>query len=305
MLDLRLASHGRFQIAVLALVLAGGGWGLAALTTRLPGAALVLAEAVLAFALAFTAQAQGRSRSRRALLAGPALLACALADACFLPWAGTSPVATLVVGPLYGLVTSLGLIPAHLVRPVSDRIDLAMAALAEDAGSATHALAERARISFRRLAAGLRRSPGAESLRLLQLAEAGTLQACALALRCRELRSEIAAMGRDVLDERRTRLATRLDATNDPEARRSLRAAFVETREMGDRVGALATASERIEARLELQVILLEGTALAVALRRATEEAGAAAMLAPLAERLRDAGIEMQAEAQALTDLGV
>ncbi|HJX51529.1 MAG TPA: hypothetical protein VJ801_02075, partial [Polyangia bacterium] len=80
--------------------------------------------------------------------------------------------------------------------------------------------------------------------------------------------------------------------------------AFAETREIGDRVGALTTASERIEARLELQVILLEGTALAVALRRASEETGPAAMLAPLAERLRDAGIELQAEAQALTDLG-
>ena len=304
MLDLRLASHARFQIAVLALVLAGGGWALAALTAGLPVAALVLVEAGLAFALAFAAQTQARTRIQRALLAGPALLACALAHACFFPGAGASPVATLVVGPLYGLVTSLGLFPAHLVRPVPDRIDLAVAALAEDAGSATHDLAERARTSFRRLAAGLRRSPGAESLRLLQLAETGTQQACALALRCREMRTEIAAMGRTVLDERRAHLATRLDATNDPDARRSLRAAFAETREIGDRVGALTTASERIEARLELQVILLEGTALAVALRRASEETGPAAMLAPLAERLRDAGIELQAEAQALTDLG-
>jgi hypothetical protein len=51
-------------------------------------------------------------------------------------------------------------------------------------------------------------------------------------------------------------------------------------------------------------VTLLEGTALAVAARRATWDASAAAALAPLAERLRDAGIELQAEAEAGAELG-
>src|SRR5512133_824685 len=113
-IDLRLASHRRFQLGVLALVLAGAGWSLARLAVRLPVAGLVAGEAVLALVLAFIAQGQQRSRGLRALLVLPALLACALAAACFLPWARLSPGAVLVVGPLFGLVTSLGLLPAHL-----------------------------------------------------------------------------------------------------------------------------------------------------------------------------------------------
>jgi hypothetical protein len=60
MLDLRLASHGRFQMAVLVLVLAGAGWALARLAIRLPVAGLVTGEAVLAVALALTARGQQR-----------------------------------------------------------------------------------------------------------------------------------------------------------------------------------------------------------------------------------------------------
>jgi hypothetical protein len=241
----------------------------------------------------------------RILLAVPALLACAFAAACFLPWVGRSPGATLVVGPLYGLVTGLGLLPAHLVRHLPDRIELALAAIGDGADAATRALAGRAQAAFRRLEAWLRHNPGAESRRLVQLAEAGSLQACALAQRCRELRAETAVMGQSVLAERHVHLESRLAATSDPAARRSLLAACAEAREIDARASALATAGERIEARLELQVTLLEGTALAVALRRASEEVGEEALLAPLSERLRDAGIELQAEAQALTELGV
>ena len=305
MLDLRLASHGRFQLAVLALALAGTGWALAALAARLPAVALVAGEAVLAVALALTAQSRQRSRGLRALLAMPALLTCALAAACFLPWARLSPSATLAAGPLYGLVTSLGLLPAYLVRHVPDRIELALATLSDGADSPSQALAERAQAAFRRLEAWLQRNPGVESRCLLELAEAGTLQACALAHRCRELRAEMAVMGQTVLAERKVHLQTRLAATSDPDARRSLLAACAESREIDARASALTTADERIEARLELQVTLLEGTALAIALRHASEEAGEAALLAPLSDRLRNAGIELQAEAQALTELGV
>ena len=303
--DLRLASHRRFQIAVLLLVLAGTCWALALVAFRLPAVALTAGEAVLALGLAYTAQGPERSRSLRVLLAAPVLLACLLAAACFLPWTLRTSSALLVVGPLQGLVTSLGLLPAHLVRRVPDRIEIALATLGAGADSATRALAERAQAAFRQLEARLRRNPGAESRRLVQLAEGGTLQACALAHRCHELRAEMATMGQTVREERQVHLQARLAATSDPDARRSLQAACAEARVIDERASALARAGERIEARLELQVTLLEGTALAVVLRRASEEAGEAALFAPLSERLRDAASDLQAEAQALAELGV
>jgi hypothetical protein len=305
MLGLRLASHRRFQSTVLALVVVGAGGALLAVAARLPAVTLVAGQAVVAVALAFTAQGRERSRGLRALLAVPAVLACGLAAACFLPWAALSSGAMLAAGPFFGLVSSLGLLPAHLVRYVPDRIELAFAALRGGSEDAARALAMRAQAAFRRLEARLRHTPGAESRRLVQLAEAGALQACALAQHGHELAAEILAVGPTGPEERQARLRTRLAATNDSDARRSLLAACAEAREIDARASALATAAERIEARLELQVTLLEGTALAVALRRASEEAGEAELLAPLCQRLREAGIELQAEAQALTELGV
>jgi hypothetical protein len=301
MLGLRLASHRRFQSAVLVLVLAGAGGALLVVAARLPAVTLLAGEAVVAAVLAFTAQSHERSRGQRAVLAMPAVLASGLAAICFLPWAALSSGAMLAVGPFFGLLTSLGLLPSHLVRHVPDRVERAFAALG---GDRERALALRAETAFRRLGTRLRQVPGAESRRLLQLAEAGTLEACALAQHCHELAAEMAALGPTSPQERQDRLRARLAGTSDPEARRSLLAACAEAREIDARATALAAAAERFEARLELQVTLLEGTALAVALRRASEEAGEA-VLAPLCQRLREAGIELQAEAQALSELGV
>ena len=68
----------------------------------------------------------------------------------------------------------------------------------------------------------------------------------------------------------------------------------------GARADALAGTALRIRARLELQVAMLEDTALAVAARQASAVVGEADALAPLADRLHDAGRDLHAQAQAI-----
>ena len=65
---------------------------------------------------------------------------------------------------------------------------------------------------------------------------------------------------------------------------------------------ALAGAATRVRARLELQVAMLEGTALAVAARQASAAVDQADALAPLADRLHEVGSDLHEQTQALAE---
>jgi hypothetical protein len=69
---------------------------------------------------------------------------------------------------------------------------------------------------------------------------------------------------------------------------------------LDERAGVLAGSAARIRARLELQVAMLEDTAVAVAARQASAVVGEADALTPLADRLHEAGRDLHVQAQAL-----
>ena len=71
---------------------------------------------------------------------------------------------------------------------------------------------------------------------------------------------------------------------------------------LDERTQALAGAAARVRARLELQVAMLEETALAVAARQATAAVDQADALAPLADRLHEAGCDLHDQAAALAE---
>ena len=98
-------------------------------------------------------------------------------------------------------------------------------------------------------------------------------------------------------------LTERAAETADESARRDLVRAARAAQALEERARALAEVAERIRARLEREVATLEETALAVAARQASAAVGEAAGLAPMAERLLEAGRELQEQAQALVDL--
>jgi hypothetical protein len=90
------------------------------------------------------------------------------------------------------------------------------------------------------------------------------------------------------------------DATAQADFGKAARSAAALLRHLGD----LDAAADRVRARLALQVGALESTALALTTRRASAVADQALALAPLVERLDEAGAELRAEASALAELG-
>jgi hypothetical protein len=165
------------------------------------------------------------------------------------------------------------------------------------------ALAQRAAVAHARISTGVGPDAGAEGRRLRRLAADVTLQVLALARRGRQMRGEVERVDLPAVRLRANALAARAAGTVDESARADLVRAARAAVALDERARSLAEVAERMRARMEREVATLEETALAVAAQQASAAVGEAAGLAPMAERLLDAGRELQEQAQALVDL--
>jgi hypothetical protein len=96
----------------------------------------------------------------------------------------------------------------------------------------------------------------------------------------------------------------RASGCTDESARDAYRRAAVALRERMDRAAAFDTVIERIDARLQVAVAELEGTALAVGTRAELSPGDPPAALAAACDRLRAANAELGAECDALAEIG-
>jgi hypothetical protein len=306
-MSLRFRDHQRFQWDTMAIVAAGSGIGTLAWAWPLAGAGWWMATGVGPL-LAGLAGRSAHLPPRRSLLlvAVAAVAGAALAGTT---WHGlASPTATLAVGEallvgcLSGLAASLALALVHVervrARPLVGALSRARASLSGD----ELALAERAVAAHDRIAGDLGSGTDADGRRLAHMAEDVTLKVLGLATRCRSLRWELERIDVDAVRRRAQMLADAAADTGDEGARADLTRASRAVVALDERVSALAGATTRVRARLELQVAMLEGTALAVAARQATAVVGEADALAPLADRLHEVGTDLHDQAQALAE---
>ena len=106
------------------------------------------------------------------------------------------------------------------------------------------------------------------------------------------------------LHARRAALAERRASARDEVARESYARAEAALDERAARGDAIARVVERIDARLAAAVAELEGAAFALATRTEDGAHGPPAALAAACDRLRDAGADLAAEAEALAEVG-
>ncbi len=314
-------NHEGLQGGFLALIAAGAVVGALGAFTGIEHVELWLAAVVGSTALvvvgaevALAAVGDARARRvRRALVAWLGVtggLALAWASIIGLVWADALPDSAglrwTTGGGLFGLIAGLGLLPVFLVRSQRDRVGAALAAargqsMAESSPE-EWALVQRAAAAHRRAAEGLAADASAEARELRNGSTLLTLQVIDLAGRCRDLRQELAAVDGAEIDGRGAALQGAAGATEDPAARADFARAAQANAELGDRLRALRGAHDRLRARLSFQVSVLESTALAVSARRASSLAQQAASLAPLVDRLRESGGELEAEALAVAE---
>ena len=306
--------HGAFQRA--ALVLLGLGGALGALAGLVPvGDPQLLLAAVAGTAALVSVLAEARVRGGRlgprlalpvlgvllgvglawrtwdALADGPALLAWSLAESA-------------TAGALFGLVAAVGLVPGHLARTRRDPMAEGLAAARAGFRGAGEewAIVQRAAAAHERTRAGLAAERSEAAAELRAGASNLTLQVIELAGRCRELRLELGTVDLGELDGRGAALTASAGATADEAAREDFTRAARTTTELRERLASLRAAHDRLRARLALQVTILESTALAVSTRRASDIAQAAASLAPLSEKVREAGQDLEAQSLALAE---
>jgi len=303
----RFRDHRRFQWDTMALIAVGSGIGTFAWAWPLTGAGWWMATGVGPL-LAGLAGRSAHLPPRRSLLlvAVAAVAGAALAGTT---WHGlASPTATLAVGEallvglLSGLAASLGLALVHIervaARPLVGALSRARASLSGD----ELALAERAVAAHDRIASDLGGAADADGRRLAHMAEDVTLKVIGLATRCRSLRWELERIDVDAVRRRAETLADAAADTGDAGARADLTRAARAVIAIDDRVQVLAATATRVRARLELQVAMLEGTALAVAARQANAVVDQADALAPLADRLHEVGSDLHEQTQALAE---
>jgi len=163
-------------------------------------------------------------------------------------------------------------------------------------------LADRAAIAHDRIVDGLGGDGGPDGRRLARLAEQVTREVLALAVRCRKLCRELERIDVGAVRDRAGALAAAAEGSGDEAARNDLNRAARAVVALDERAQALSGAATRVRARLELQVAMLEETALAVAARQASEAVDQADALAPLADRLHEAGCDLHDQAQALAE---
>ena len=214
----------------------------------------------------------------------------------------------LLSGLLAGLAASSALVIAHVQRvaeaPLARALVEARAVLGGSAAEES-GLAERAAIAHDRIVSGLGGAGGADGRRLARMAEDVTREVLTLAVRCRKLRSELERVDVGAVRARAGQLSAAAADSADEAARADLSRAARAVVALDERAQALSGAATRVRARLELQVAMLEETALAVAARQASEAVDQADALAPLADRLHEAGCDLHDQAEALAEASV
>jgi hypothetical protein len=307
----RFRDHRGFQHDALVVVGAAGGVGALAWALPLAGATGWMMMAVgplLALLVAHTEKPARRhlvtamTSALGALLAGATWHALAGGDAALA--AGDA----LLGGLLAGLGASSALVLAHVERVVDRPLARALVearATLGGPGVEERALADRAAIAHDRIVDGLGGDGGPDGLRLARLAAQVTREVLAFAVRCRKLRGELERIDVGAVRERAGLLTAAAAESGDEAARADLTRAARAVVALDERAQALSGAATRVRARLELQVAMLEETALAVAARQATEAVDQADALAPLADRLHEAGCDLHDQAQALAEANV
>jgi hypothetical protein len=295
-----------------AVVIIGGAAAVGGLAWALPlaGASATVAMVMAVGPLLALLVGHGNRRRHLATIATSALGAV-LAGAAWRAFAGRADVLAagdaLLVGLLAGLAATSALVLAHVERaaepPLARGLFEARAALAGPAPAVEErALAERAASAHDRIVDGLGGEGGPDGRRLARLAEEVTREVLALAVRCRKLRGELERIDVGAVRARAGQLTAAAADSTDEAARIDLSRAARAVVALDERAQALSAAATRVRARLELQVAMLEETALAVAARQASAAVDQADALAPLADRLHEAGCDLHDQAEALAE---
>jgi hypothetical protein len=311
-MNLRFRDHRGFQQDAAVVIAAAGGVGALAWALPLAGATGWMMMAVGPLLALLVAHAEGKGSRRHLVTVATSALGAVLAGATWHALVGGGIAAAagdaLLVGLLSGLAASSALTVAHIERIpdrplarelVEARVTLGGPAVVE------RVLAERAAIAHDRIVDGLGGEGGPDGRRLARLAEEVTREVLALAVRCRKLRGELERIDGVAVRERAGALTAAAADTGDEAAREDLSRAARAVVALDERAQALSGAATRVRARLELQVAMLEETALAVAARQASAAVDQADALAPLADRLHEAGCDLHDQAQALAEASV
>jgi hypothetical protein len=308
----RIGDHRGFQHDAVVVIGAAGGIGALAWALPLAGATGWMMMGVGPLVALLAAQTDKQGRRRHLITVITSALAALLAGATWWAFAGGGELLAagdaLLFGLLAGLASSSALVLAHLQR-IADR-PLARALVDARAtlggpGVEERALAERAAIAHERIVDGLGGGGGPDGQRLARMAEDVTRGVLALAVRCRKLRAELERIDVGAVRERAGALTAAAESSADEGARADLTRAARAVVALDERAQALSGAATRVRARLELQVAMLEETALAVAARQASEAVDKADALAPLADRLHEAGCDLHDQAEALAEANV
>ena len=308
--------HRSFQRDALGVVAASGAIGALAWAWPCAGemwwmaTGLSVVLAGLARRAAMARRAPSLARRRAGLwAAGAALVGAALAAATWraleLDLSSMTLSAAVVVGLIGGTTACLALVGPHLERIAETALDAAVTQVRGSLSGDERALAERAVIAHGRIIEGIGAAAAVEARRLARLAEEVTRQVLELATRCRSLRGELEAIDLPAIRGRADGLADAAERATDAAARADLTRAAGAVVALNERAQALAAAGARARARLELQVALLEGTALAIATRQASLIADGAETLGPLADQLHEAGTDLHTQTLALAEAGL
>jgi hypothetical protein len=308
----RFRDHRGFQHDAVVVIGVGGAIGALAWALPLAGATWWMMMGVGSLVALLVGQGGATAPRRHLLTAVTAALGAVLAGATWRALAGgVEPLVAgdaLLVGLLAGLAGSSALVVAQIERiverPLARALVEARATLGGPAAE-ERALAERAAIAHDRIFDGLGGDgdrTGPDGRRLSRLAEQVTREVLALAVRCRKLRGELERIDVGAVRERAGMLTAAAAGSADEAARIDLTRAARAVVALDERAQALSGAATRVRARLELQVAMLEETALAVAARQASEAVDQADALAPLADRLHEAGCDLHDQAQALAE---
>jgi hypothetical protein len=313
----RFRDHRGFQHDALVIIGAAGGVGGLAWALPLAGATgctsmMTAVGALLAMLVGQAAHGRRVGRRRHLATVVTSALGALLAGATWWAFAGAGVVPAagdaLLIGLLAGLGASSALVIAHVERIAEQPLARALAETRATLGGPSteeRGLAERAAIAHDRIVEGLGGDRDPDGRRLAQLAENVTREVLALAVRCHKLRGELQRIDRAEVRERAGELALAAEGSTDEAARADLTRAARAVVALDERAQALSGAATRVRARLELQVAMLEETALAVAARQASAAVDHADALAPLADRLHEAGCDLHDQAQALAEANV